>query len=254
MTRVRREPPPFRTVSVQRVEFLTPFMARVGLAGPELVGFPVPLPAASVRLLLPARPGSALVVPTWNGNEFLLADGRRPVIRTFTPLHIDPEAGEMDLDVVLHDGGAASAWVRSAETGDAAAVSGPGRGYAIDPEASSFLLVGDETAIPAIGQLLESTPADVPVRVIIEITNSDARLPLPAREGTTVQWCERSHSGPPGEALLSALRLVSLVDGAAVWAAGEAAAMHAIRRHLFEERAMPRDRAAVRGYWKLRAG
>ncbi len=60
MTRVRREPPPFRTVSVQRVEFLTPFIARVGLAGPELVGFPVPLPAASVRLQTRVRVGGAL--------------------------------------------------------------------------------------------------------------------------------------------------------------------------------------------------
>ena len=37
-----------------------------------------------------------------------------------------------------------------------------------------------------------------------------------------------------------------------VWAAGEAGAMQRIRRHLFEERNLPRSRASIRGYWKVR--
>jgi NADPH-dependent ferric siderophore reductase len=35
-----------------------------------------------------------------------------------------------------------------------------------------------------------------------------------------------------------------------VWAAGEAAAMQRIRRHLFDEREIPRPRTWIRGYWK----
>jgi NADPH-dependent ferric siderophore reductase len=35
-----------------------------------------------------------------------------------------------------------------------------------------------------------------------------------------------------------------------VWAAGEAAAVQRIRRHLFEERSMARAHTTVRGYWK----
>ena len=45
--------------------------------------------------------GDELVLPEWNGNEFLRSDGTRPVIRTFTPLHQEPE--RLDLDIVLHD-------------------------------------------------------------------------------------------------------------------------------------------------------
>ncbi|MGH9136793.1 MAG: SIP domain-containing protein, partial [Acidimicrobiales bacterium] len=41
-----------------------------------------------------------------------------------------------------------------------------------------------------------------------------------------------------------------LAPGARVWAAGEAAAMQRIRRHLFEERGRSRRDATVRGYWK----
>src|SRR5215510_5216199 len=100
--RTRREPPRFRHVVVRRVEPRSPRLLRVTLAGPELEGLTVDQPAASVRLLLPSSADRELVMPTWNGNQFLLADGRRPVIRTFTPRRVDGEALELDLDVVVH--------------------------------------------------------------------------------------------------------------------------------------------------------
>src|SRR5262245_6121625 len=86
--RMRREPPRFRRVVVQRVEPRSPRLLRITLTGPELEGLTVEQPAASVRLLLPSSTDGELVFPVWNGNEFLLADGRRPVIRTFTPRRV----------------------------------------------------------------------------------------------------------------------------------------------------------------------
>ena len=52
--RVRREPPRFRRVEVRHVVSVTPRLLRVTLGGSELEGFHVELPAASVRVLLPA--------------------------------------------------------------------------------------------------------------------------------------------------------------------------------------------------------
>ncbi len=75
-------------------------------------------------------------MPTWNGNEFLLPDGRRPTIRTFTPRHVDTGALELVIDAVVHGDGAASQWAQAAAPGLDAAVSGPGRGYTIDERAS----------------------------------------------------------------------------------------------------------------------
>src|SRR5439155_1484248 len=152
-------------------------------------------------------PGSAeLVTPAWNGNEFLLADGRRPTIRTFTPRRADLEALELDVDIVIHGRGAASEWARAAEPGWLAAVSGPGRGYAIDRDAPAFLLAGDETAIPAVSQLLEALPATPPVQVVIEIAQPDARLALPGHPGAEVQWCDLPPGAAPGDELVAALR------------------------------------------------
>ena len=249
--RARREPPPFRRVEVRRVERLSPRMVGVTLAGPDLVGLVVEQPAASVRLLLPSPGAPELVVPRWNGNEFLLPDGRRPVIRTFTPRRVVPEALELGLEIVVHGGGLASEWAEAAEPGAPAAVSGPGRGYAIDGDAPHFLLAGDETAIPAISQLLEALPLDRPVSVKIEVAHPDARLALPDHPRATAEWCDLSPGAAPGDPLAAAVREARLTSGTRVWVAGEAAAVQRVRRHLFQERGLPRAQASVRGYWKL---
>ena len=252
--RVRREPPSFRQVAVRRVEQRGKRMARVTLAGPDLEGLIVELPAASVRLLLPSPGTSELVMPSWNGNEFLLADGRRPAIRTFTPLRVDPDALELDLEIVVHGGGVASQWAATAEPGDRAAISGPGRGYTVNQDASAFLLGGDETAIPAIGQLLRAIPAATSVHVCIEVAQPDGRLALTEHPHATVEWCDlppgAPPGAPPGDALVAAIRGADLVADARVWVAGEAAAVQRIRRYLFEEREIPRAQTSVRGYWK----
>jgi NADPH-dependent ferric siderophore reductase len=242
-------------VKVVGVTSLTPRMVRVSVGGPEIEGLVVQQAAASVRLLLPEAGARELVMPTWNGNEFLLADGRRPAIRTLTPLRLDPEGRQMDLEIVVHDGGVASEWALKAQAGDEAAISGPGRGYPVDPEGQGFLLAGDESAIPAIGQLLEVLPADKPVQVVIEVAAPEARLELPEHPGASVEWLELPAGAPPGDSLVEAVIQAELPEGHRVWAAGEAAAMQRIRRHLLDQRQLPRSATWIRGYWKTgRAG
>lgn len=242
----RRPPPPFRIVEVAHTEPLTPHLMRVVLEGDTLDDFPMPEPAASVRLLLPTDAG--LVIPTWNGNEFLLPDGSRPPIRTFTPRRFDPDARRLEIDVVLHQGGAASSWAPTTRPGDKVAISGPGRGYQIDHDAPAYLLVGDETAIPAIAQLLESLP-DVPVTVHIEIRNPAETPPMPDHPSANVTWHKAGTT--PGEAMVGAVERSELLPDTRVWAAGEAAAVQQLRR-IATERGVPRSHATIRGYWKRR--
>lgn len=249
-TPVRREPPPFRPVSVAKVEHLTPRLMRVVLSGDALRGLTVDEPAASVRLLISAPDARDLVVPQWNGNEFLLPDGERPVIRTFTPRRFDPDVPELELWIVVHGDGAASQWAAAAEPGAPAAISGTGRGYTVDEAAPAFLLAGDETAIAAISQLLEEISEETPVQVHVEIAHPDARLPLPEHPRARVDWHELPADGEPGDALAAAVESADLDPEAQVWAAGEAAAVQRIRKHLRDERDLPRSQATVRGYWK----
>lgn len=249
-SRVRREPPAFRTVAVHGTVALTPRLVRVTVGSAELAGLTIELPAASVRLLLPPPGRTGLVMPTWNGNEFLLPDGTRPVIRALTPRRLDPVALTLDVEVVVHDGGALAAWATAARPGDRVAVSGPGRGYTIDPGATDYLLAGAETAIPAISQLLEHLPPTIPVRVLVEIADPSARLALPDRDHTDATWLDLPAGNAPGAALVEAVGTADIGAATKVWVAGEAAALQRIRRVLFEDRGLPRSQAAVRGYWK----
>jgi NADPH-dependent ferric siderophore reductase len=248
--RLRREPPAFRHVEVRRTERLTPRMVRVTLGGAEVAGFTVEQPAASVRVLLPTPGGTDLVVPSWNGNEFLLPDGRRPTIRTLTPWRVDPDALELDVGIVVHGSGVASDWALSAEPGLVAAISGPGRGYTVAADAPAYLVAGDETAIPAITQVLDAVPDETPAQVLVEVAHPDGRLALPEHPRASVTWCDLPSRSAPGDALGAAVRDVELADGTRVWAAGEAAAVQRIRRHLFDDRGLPRAQTSVRGYWK----
>jgi NADPH-dependent ferric siderophore reductase len=226
-------------------------MIRVTFTGDELAGLEVTEPAASVRLLLPSTAGEGLVMPQWNGNEFLLDDGSRPVIRTFTPRRLHREQLELDIDMVMHEGGAAAEWAAGAEPGDPAAVSGTGRGYQPDPGAAEFVLGGDESAIPAISQLLENLPASIPVQVHIEIADLGARMALPAHPRAAIEWHEPAPGGAIGDALVGAIIAAEFGSEAHIWCAGEAATMHRIRTHLFKERGLPRSQCTVRGYWKV---
>jgi NADPH-dependent ferric siderophore reductase len=225
-------------------------MQRVVLGGDELAGFAIESPASSVRLLLPAADTGVLEMPTWTGNQFELATGERAPIRTFTPRAFDPELRELTLDVVLHDHGAATDWARRAEVGDTAAISGPGRSEPLDPEARSFLLAGDESAIPAIAQLLESIGSNCTIEAHIEIAHPDARFELPDHPNATITWHEAIAGAAPGTSFSTAVEaLAELPD--AVWVAGEAATVQRLRTHLFDERGRTRKSVTARGYWKL---
>jgi NADPH-dependent ferric siderophore reductase len=247
--------PRFRIVSLVRREPVTPRLVRCTFGGDDLEGFADPDPAASVRVLFPAPGATELVMPEWNGNEFLMPGSGgttrlRPYIRTFTPRATRPDRRELDVDVVLHGSGVASSWVEAAELGAPAAVSGPGRGYPVAADAPPHLLVGDESAIPAMSQLLEVLPGSTPVTVHVEIDDPVARHALPPHAHADVHWHERPGAAPPGDTLVAAVEAAAIDDHTRVWAAGEAAAMQRIRRHLFETRGVPRPRTTIRGYWK----
>ena len=189
-------------------------------------------------------------VPTWNGNEFLLADGRRPPIRTFTPLRVDSTALELDVEVVLHDGGAASEWARTAQPGDEIALSGPGRGYTVDAAAPGFLVGGDETALPAITELLAVLP-DVPVAVHIEIAQPEAKRPLPGRDGVTTSWHVAGPDAAPGDALVAAIGAAPVAPGAS----GCGSRARRLRSSgsggsCSKRGRIPRAQTTIRGYWK----
>lgn len=244
----RRPPPPFVNASVTAREWLSPRIARVMLGGEGLAQMEISQPASSVRVLLPwPDQPHALQLPSWDGNRFVLEDGRRPPIRTLTPRHHDRTAGTLALDVVVHGDGAASRWASTASPGLPVAVSGPARGYELDPATEELVLGGDETAYGAVCSIVEAAPDRMPVRVFLEGSGSSPP-PIPPHPRCQHEWLTATSA--PGRVVAERLARVELSGGTRLWAGGEAAAMQQLRQSLFRDRGVPRTSAVVRGYWK----
>lgn len=230
-------------------------MLRLTFEGDGLRALVAPEPASSVRLLVPSPGADHLVLPEWNGNEFLLPGGERPALRTFTPLRFDADAGRIELEIVRHRGGIVSEWAETAAPGDQVAISGPGRGWDLDPAVRTLHLLGDETALPAIGQLIEVVDAAVVITVDVEVDRQDAVQSLPPRSALEATWHVRRADDPPGAALVAAAKAISEPDARVhIWAAGEAASMQAIRKHCFDVLGLTRSQTTIRGYWKPARG
>ena len=234
-----------RTTTVVRTERVTPHLARVVLGGEALAGFdPSPHTDAYVKLVLPAPGGSTG------------ADGAdaETVLRTYTVRSFDAGRLELTLDVVVHgDEGVAGPWAAAVRPGDTVEILGPGGGYAPDAGADWHLLVGDDSALPAIAASLERLPAGVPALVFLEVGSPEEQLPLPTPADARVVWVHRSTAdGVPGQALVDAVVGARFPDGDVhAFVHGEAGAVRALRRHLRLERGVPAERMSVSGYWRL---
>ncbi|MGH3760364.1 siderophore-interacting protein [Actinophytocola sp.] len=241
------------SLTVTRVRARTPRMVRVSFAAPD--GF-VAWPDQQVKLCFP-RAG-ALRLPPAAGDEmrwyqaFLaIPEESRPWMRSFTVRAHDPARGEIDVDFVLHgDAGPAVRWARTAAPGQVLGRYGPSEIYRKPLRPGDwYLFAGDETAVPAIGSLLESLPPAARAVVLLEVADPDEEQPLSTPDATDVRWLPRS----AGESLLDAVRALTFPRGAvSAWLAGEAGTVRALRRHLVSERGVPKRAIEFAGYWRRR--
>ncbi len=258
MTTPRRRPPPvFHPVSVASIDQLTPHMRRITFTGDKLADYPNDGPATHFKLLLPAPGQTEIALPT-AGPDGLVWPEPRPIRRTYTPRHIDRDARQLVVDFALHgDGsdGPATKWAAAAQVGDQLVVTGARGSYRIDPYAAWTLLVADETALPAVGTILDDAPAAARVLLVAEVADEAEELKLGTAANLTVTWCHRgADRGVPGTLAAQAVRDMDLPGGrGAAWIGLEASAMRTVRRHLLGERGLDREQLYTRGYWKIGA-
>ncbi len=254
-TPMRRPAPVFHPVSVADVSQLTPHMRRITFTGGKLAEYPNDGPATHFKLLLPA-PGQTEIALPAAGPDGLVWPEPRPIRRTYTPRSIDREARQLVVDFVLHgDGGPASKWAAAAQIGDQVVVTGARGSYRIDPDADWTLLAADETALPAVGTILDDAPAGARVLLVAEVADEAEELTFDTAADLSTTWCHRGadHAGP-GTLAGQAIRELDLPGGrGACWIGLEASAMRAVRRHLLGERGLDRDQLYTRGYWKIGA-
>ncbi|MFH0245670.1 siderophore-interacting protein [Streptomyces sp. HK10] len=258
----------FFEASVVRSLRLGPSLVRITFGGERLRRFAGGGRDQSFSLFLPQPGQSEPLVPVEMGDGWFAAwramdPAVRAVMRSYTVSAQRPEAGEVDVDFVLHgDTGPATRWARRARPGDRVRMLGPvtaenkSVGFRPPPGTDRVLLAADETALPAVAGILSWLPAGVRARVWVEVPRAGDVRPLPTAADAEVTWLAREDSRRHG-AVVDAVREAVLPEeawgGAYAWLAGEAGAVRALRRHLVSERGFARGRVAFSGYWRLGA-
>jgi NADPH-dependent ferric siderophore reductase len=121
----------------------------------------------------------------------LTGEDGREVRRRYTVRSVDGDS--LSLDAVLHGHGPGSSWASGAAVGDHVQFHGP-RGVIELSERASLLALADESGLPAIAALAEST--DRPIRVLAEIADDAERYPLPSN--AAVSWLCRERAPEAG--------------------------------------------------------
>ncbi|MBK0417764.1 siderophore-interacting protein [Leucobacter sp. CSA1] len=247
-----------RRLEVIRVRDVTPRMRRVTLGGPQLFAFerdglslgPFHAPGfddhVKAIFAAPDELERALPVQLAEGIEWRDAPAR--ISRDYTPRRVDLAAGEVDLDFVLHGDGPASNWAREARPGDDLWIVGPKSSIVLPDRPDWVALIGDETALPAIGRFLDERPLDAPARIVVTISDPTSRQELSTRPDDTVEWVV---AAPTDRAALERAVRAALPEAGEgfVWASGESRTLLPLRRYLGRERRIPKNRMCVTGYW-----
>jgi NADPH-dependent ferric siderophore reductase len=224
-----------RNLTVARIVRLAPRMLRIVLGGPELEQFTSLGFDDHVKLFFPS------------GN------GAQPAMRDFTPRRYDAAARELWIDFYMHEEGPAASWAAQAAVGQSLSVGGPRGSFVVPPEGiDSHVLIGDETALPAIGRRLEELPAATRALVMVESDGGSSGYPLESRAQLQIINVSRgSHNEAPAKALLDALRKIQYPQGRCfTWVAAESQAARAVRRYLTDERGLSRHWIKAAGYWQ----
>jgi len=225
----------------------------VVLDGPGLDDFASSDSTDAYVNLLFVPPGAPYAVPYDVAEARTLPREQWPVPRRFTVRRWDSAQRALTIDFVTHgDTGTAGRWAMHARPGDRLQLAGPSGGYRPDPDLGTHLMVGDESALPAIAASLEAVPAGARALVVALVEGPGGELDLDCPGDLTVTWVHRSTLDQPADdALVAAVAALGFpADDVHAFVHGEAVETRAVRRHLLGDRGVPRERLSVSPYWR----
>jgi NADPH-dependent ferric siderophore reductase len=221
----------FRGLQVESIVRLTPGMLRISFSGQDLSDFVSAAPDDHVKIFAPTPSGEV-------------------ERRDYTPRRYDARARLLVIDFAVHDAGPATRWALNARPGDRLQIGGP-RGSAVaSSDIRRWVLIGDETALPAIGRRIEEAKAGTHITSVVSVTGPDEHQAFETPADLRMLWAYRplSAANDPG-ALLSIVKSIDLQPETFVWIAAEAAVARAIRTHFLEQRGQPLSWTKASGYW-----
>ncbi len=210
-----------RNLTVTRVEDLTPHFRRITFIDESLSDF---------------------VSASFDDHIKVFVDDAR---RDYTPRSFDNAARELVIEFALHGDGPAAEWAERAVPGATLDIGGPKGSMIVPLDYDWHLLVGDETAFPAVARRLEELPAGAKAIVILQATEAADRRAFAGAADVDLTWVETD------EQLLAAVRALALPAGEGyAWCAGEASTMAALRKELVDVKGHPGEAIRAAAYWK----
>lgn len=229
-----------RQLNVVRTQKLSAHMVRITVGGPDLAGFASPGFDDHIKVFIPNLAGEG------DGSG-----GTGPAMRDYTPGRFDAQALTLELDFALHDAGPATLWATQAQVGQPLAIGGPRGSFVMPTDFDGHLLVGDDTALPAIARRLAELPTGSPALVLVEVDGPQDEQTLQSPADLTVVWVHRRGRGN-GSALLERLATLTLPPGDIyAWVACEYSAARALRSHLVDTRGVQKQWIKAASYWRL---
>jgi NADPH-dependent ferric siderophore reductase len=231
---------------VESIEWPTPTYVRLVLDGDGLADYAhCPHTDSYVNVAIPP-PDAPYSAPFALEELKELPREQRPFRRRITVRRWDAASRRLTLEFVTHgDEGAAGPWAARAQAGDALVFTGPAGAYTPDPEADWHLMVGDESALPAIAASLEAVPPGVPAVVRLACDGPEYEIALASPGDLDLAWVHRPDS------LADAVAAATFPPGRGhAFVHGEAAETRDVRRHLLADRGLNAEQLSCSPYWK----
>ncbi len=233
--------------------WLTPALVRVTLGGGDLDRFEM-VEATDAYVNLAFRPAGAAYDSVFEPAAVRDSFSQEwwPARRRYTVRAWDPAARQLTIDFVVHgDVGVAGAWADQAEPGEALVFEGPSGGYRPDADADWLLMVGDESALPAIAASLEAVPTGTLAVVRLLCDGPEHEVDLECPGTLAVAWTHRLGDGSDDGLLAEAVRDLRFPEGRVhAFVHGEADEIRMIRRHLLVDRGLARSDMSCSPYWR----
>lgn len=243
----------FYFAEVVAVEQLTTHMVRVTFGGEDVAQYvSIGAPDECVTLFFP-REGEDVPPPMTEVDGEWWYHGVEPVPegRNYTVRRLGPEAGQLVIDFVAHEGGVAATWALNASVGQTILWTRPRSWYDIPSTAQWQLLLADMTGLPALGRIIEELPAGARVHAIVEVLERADKQEFETAGDVTYDWRFGSGNGDCASVLDQAARDYTLPDGEGyIWFAGEAASSRTVRKYFRKELGYPVTQFEIIGYWR----
>jgi ferric-chelate reductase (NADPH) len=200
--------------------------------------------SAAFRMITLGSP--AFTGAAWQPGQKLQINTGDWDVRTYTPLSLDPKAGEIKILAFLHGDGPGATWAKNVKGGDLCDVLGPRPSLAVSDFSRPVILFGDETSLAVASTIV---PLHKDSKFIFEASSVDEvnailqEIGIP-QSGVVPKSAEDGHL----EEAFGLIKRWAINQDYQLVLTGKAQSIQKIR-NLIKEEHLPFTSSKVKAYW-----